>query len=392
MNILEVIEAWDGGAGRHLRSLCEGLVAEGHRVTVVYSPYRTSQTYRQFMLERQNELRCVSLKIRREISPASDLRGVAQLLRLIKMEGPFDIVHGHSSKGGAISRIAGRLSGVPTVYTPHGLVVHYPQTSRAKAITYTLVERVLGHWATSRIIAVSEGERELFLRLKLVPKERITVIENCIEEKDFEYFPEATSYKDLSQKPLTFGSIMRFSAEKAPGGLIEAFMRLSNALPQVPVRLVIAGDGELFDKAQGQVEASGLGEKISLLGWRTDIKEVLRELDVFVVSSFCEAGLSYSTMEAMAAKLPIISTNVFGMKEALSQVPGNIVIPAGDPDALANGMRQMATLTDPESLRQSLQKIGQANHDYVWAHFKQNENTRRTLRVYEELQSPNRKP
>jgi glycosyltransferase involved in cell wall biosynthesis len=193
----------------------------------------------------------------------------------------------------------------------------------------------------------------------------------------------------LNQKPLTFGSIMRFSAEKAPGDFIEAFVRLSNALPQVPIRLVIAGDGELFDKAQRQVEASGLGEKISLLGWRTDIKEVLRKLDVFVVSSFCEAGLSYSTMEAMAAKLPIISTNVFGLKEALSQVPGNIVIPAGDPGALANGMRQMATLTDPKSLRQSLQKIGQANHDYVWAHFKQSENTRRTLRVYKELQPPN---
>src|SRR5919199_2503693 len=392
MNILEVIEAWDGGAGRHLRSLCEGLVAEGHYVTVVYSPYRTSQTYRQFMLERENELRCISLKIRREISPASDLRGVAQLLRLIKTEGPFDIVHGHSSKGGAIARIVGRLSGVPTVYTPHGLVVHYPQTSRAKAIIYTLIERILGHWATSRMIAVSKGERGLFLRLKLVPKERITVIENCIEEKDFEVFPEATNYTDLNQKPLTFGSIMRFSAEKAPGGLIEAFTRLSNALPQVPFRLVIAGDGELFDKAQRQAEESGLGEKISLLGWRTDIKEVLRELDVFVVSSFCEAGLSYSTMEAMAAKLPIISTSVFGMKEKLPQVPGNIVVPAGDPGALANGMRQMATLTEPESLRQSLQKVGQANHDYVRAHFKQSENIRRNLLVYKELQALNRKP
>src|SRR5919199_1542268 len=190
MNILEVIEAWDGGAGRHLRSLCEGLVAEGHYVTVVYSPYRTSQTYRQFMLERENELRCISLKIRREISPASDLRGVAQLLRLIKREGPFDVVHGHSAKGGAIARIAGRLSGVPTVYTPNGLIMSYPGISRAKASVYALLERILGHWATSSFITVSEGERNLILKLKLAPSDRITLIENCVKVEDFEYFSE----------------------------------------------------------------------------------------------------------------------------------------------------------------------------------------------------------
>ena len=224
----------------------------------------------------------------------------------------------------------------------------------------------------------------LFLKLKLVPKERITAIENGIDEKDFECFRKAPDCKDLSQKPLTFGSVMRFSAEKAPGHLIDAFIRLSGALPQVPMRLVIAGDGELFGQAKRQVEASGLGEKISLLGWREDIENVLREFDVFVLSSFCE-GLSYTLLEAMAAKLPIVSTNVFGTKETVSRVPGNILVPVGDSLALAEGMKQMCTLTDARSIRQSLQRIGQANHDYARVHFRQSENTRHNLQVYKEL-------
>jgi glycosyltransferase involved in cell wall biosynthesis len=342
------------------------------------------------MVDRQNEIRFVPLKIRHEISPMSDLRSVAQLLRLIRLEGPFDIVHGHSSKGGAIARIAGRLAGIPTVYTPHGLIVHYPRTSREKAIIYASIERILGHTATSRVVAVSEGERKLFLKLKLVPKERIVVIQNAIGEELFEYFSETTRQQDLSQKPLTFGSLMILRDVKGPGHLVEAFIRVSNALPQVPMRLVIAGDGELFDKVRKQVKASGLDEKISLLGWRVDIKNVLREFDVFVLSSFSE-GFPYSILEAMAAKLPIVSTNVSGTKETVSEVPGNILVPVGDPNALAHGMHRMATMGGPGSVRRSLQKIGQANQDYVRIHFRQSENTRRNLRVYEELLSLNKK-
>jgi glycosyltransferase involved in cell wall biosynthesis len=336
------------------------------------------------MIDHQNEIRFVPLKIHHGISPASDVRGVAQLLRLIKLEGPFDIVHGHSAKGGAIARIAGRLSGVPTVYTPNGLIMSYPHISRAKAGVYALLERILGYWATSSFVTVSEGERNLILKLKLAPSERITLIENCVNVEDFEYFSEEPTYKDISEKPLTFGSLTRFSAEKAPDHLIEAFIRLSGELPQTPLRLVIAGDGELFGKAKNQVKVSGLGEKISLLGWRVDIKNVLREFDVFVLSSFSEA-FSYTILEAMAAKLPIVSTNVSGTKETVSQVPGNILVPPGNPATLAEGMKRLATVADSGSIRQVLQRIGQANHDYVRAHFRQSENTRRNLQIYKKL-------
>ena len=384
MNILEVVEAWHGGVGRHVCSLSEGLVSEGHRVTVAYSPYHMGPTTRQFMIDHQNEIRFVPLKIHHGISPASDVRGVAQLLRLIKLEGPFDIVHGHSAKGGAIARIAGRLSGVPTVYTPNGLIMSYPDISRAKVSVYALLERILGYWATSSFVTVSEGERNLILKLKLAPSDRITLIENCVKVEDFEYFSEVTTYKDISEKPLTFGSLMRFSTEKAPDHLIEAFSRLSDELPQTPLRLVIAGDGELFDKARKQVKVSGLDEKISLLGWRVDIKNVLREFDVFVLSSFSEA-FSYTILEAMAAKLPIVSTNVSGTKETVSQVPGNILVPPGNPTALAEGMKRLATVADSGSIRQVLQRIGQANHDYVRTHFRQSENVRRNLQIYKKL-------
>jgi len=384
-NVLMVVGICGGGLGRHVRSLSEGLVERGHRVTVVYTPHTVDQAFQRFVDGRRHEIRFVPLKIRREISSASDLRAVVRLVRLIWREGPFDVVHGHSAKGGAIARIVGRLFGMPTVYTPHGLIMSSPKISKAENFIYTLIERILGRLATSRLIAVSEDESELGNKLTLVRKDRIVVIENAVDDEDFDRLAKEPFYGNLDQKPLTFGSTMRFSIQKAPDHLIGAFIRLSSALPQLEMRLVIVGDGELLAQARRQVEASGLAEKIQFLGWRTSVKELLREFDIFVISSLYEAGLSYSSMEAMAAKLPIVSTRVFGAEGTLSKIPGNILVPVGDPGALADSLQRMATLADPGSLREALQRIGQANHDYAREHFRQSETTRRTVEVYRAL-------
>ena len=384
MKILEVVEACEAGVGRHVRGLCQGLVAQNHQLTVAYAPHRTDEPFREFIADYRDRIRFVQLEIERGISPTSDLQAILLLLCLIKEEGPFDVVHGHSSKGGALARIAGRCMGTPTVYTPNGLIMASLEISRIAAKVYTLIEYVLGHWATSKIIAVSEGECELILKLRLTRENRVAIVENGIDDRDFEYLSEGSKREDTNQRPLTFGSIMRFTPQKAPGHLIDAFARLVKMSPSVPVRLVVAGDGELFAEAIERIASTGLGEKVSLLGWRTDAKEVLRELDIFVVSSLYE-GLSYSTMEAMAAELPVVSTDVFGTEETVARVPGNVVVPVGDPQALAHGMYQLTIPTECGSVRRSLQRIGQANHDYVRARLRQSEVTRRTLEIYRAL-------
>jgi glycosyltransferase involved in cell wall biosynthesis len=385
MKILKVVEACEAGVGRHVRGLCQGLVAQNHQLTVAYAPHRTDEPFREFIADYRDRIRFVQLEIERGISPTSDLQAILLLLRLIKDEGPFDVVHGHSSKGGALARIAGRCMSTPTVYTPNGLIMASLEISRVAAKVYTLIEYVLGHWATSKIIAVSEGECELILKLRLTRVNRVAIVENGIDDRDFEYLSEGSKREDTNQRPLTFGSIMRFTPQKAPGHLIEAFARLVEMSPSVPVRLVIAGNGELLAEAEKQVAATGLRDKVSLLGWRPDVREVLRELDVFVVSSLYEAGLSYSTMEAMAAKLPVVSTKVFGTEETLAQVPGNVLVPVGDPQTLAHRMFQFTVPNEYGSVRQSLQRIGQANHDYVRARFRRSKLTNRTLEIYRAL-------
>jgi glycosyltransferase involved in cell wall biosynthesis len=384
LKVLEVVGVCGGGLSRHLRSLCQGLITHGHQVTVAYSPHMLDQSFQRFLVARREEIHSTPLRVGMEISPKSDLRAVSQLMRLMKEQGPFDLIHGHSAKGGAIARIAGRRFNTPTVYTPHGLIASSPETSRLKAAVYTSIEYVLGRWATSRMIAVSEGERRFIRRLRLISSARIVVVENGLDDEDIPHFSGEDDSEDLSQKPLTFGSTMRFDAAKGPSYLVEAFVRLSESLPQLPMRLVIAGDGELFAEIKSKVETSGLEEKIHLLGWRPDIMQVLRTFDVFVVSSLREGG-SYGTIEAMAAGLPVVSTDVFGTDETIVRVPGNIIVPVGSPDALATGMKQMAILSEPTSVRQELRRIGQSNRDYVRTHLKRSDTIRRTLEIYKGL-------
>ncbi len=382
MKILQVVEACNAGVGRHIRDLCTGLISQGHRVIVAYSPHRTDEAFRQFVLNRRSEIRFVPLNVRREVSIASDLRGIIQVRRLINREGPIDVVHGHSSKGGAIARIASRWSNLPAVYTPHSMLAISPKIPKKQAIFYTWVERILGYWATSQIIAVSEEERDFILTLNVAPEERVTVIKNGISNADFDYLPENIIEQDIYVKPLTFGAVLRFSAEKAPGCLVEAFAQLDQDMPELSMCLLIAGDGRLFAETKRQVEVSGLGSKIRLLGWKADIKELLRELDIFVVPSLYESGLSYSTMEAMAAGLPIVSTKVFGTKRTIGEVPGNVLVSVGDASALAAGIKRMIQMTNHRSLRRTLQEIGRANRDYARTQLRLSDVTSRSLDVY----------
>ena len=244
----------------------------------------------------------------------------------------------------------------------------------------------MGYGATSKIICVSQGERDFVLELRLTPEKRVVLINNGVDARDLDCSSEQRIARGaIDGEPLTFGSIMRFSPPKTPEHLVEAFDRLCAAMPQVSMRLSIAGDGELLAGVRRQVEASRLNGRVSLLGWRTDTKRVMLGFDVFVLSSLSEGG-SYTILDAMAAGLPVVTTNVFGTGETVGQVPGNVLVPAGDPEALARGMQRMADLvlsTSPP--RRALERIGQANRDYVRAHFRQSETTRRTVEVYREL-------
>ncbi|WP_162924579.1 glycosyltransferase [Rubrobacter indicoceani] len=384
LRLLQVIEATGAGVGRHVRTLSEGLSELRHEVVVVYAPERLDPAFREFV--GGDSARFVKVNMGREVSPLSDLKSLRKILRVIRDRGPFDVVHGHSSKGGALGRAAALVSRIPAVYTPHSMIVSSPGISRKKAAAYTAVERVLGYGATGRIIAVSEDEAEFFRKIRAVPKKRIRVVPNALRDKDFRRFEERDPEETKNGGgggPITFGSTMRFSEQKAPENLLEAFYRLKRSRPAGlrPVRLRVAGDGELLSGCLRRVGELGLEGDVEFPGWVSDPGEFLGGLDVFVVSSHYEAGVSYSTMEAMAAGLPVVTTRVFGAG-VVEGAEGNRVVPTGDAGALSGAM---AAMLGPGGEGEELRRIGERNHAYARETFDQRLATRRTEAVYREL-------
>jgi glycosyltransferase involved in cell wall biosynthesis len=386
LNLLHIVESTLAGVGRHARYLCLDLAERGHQVTLAYSKKRLDAQFRQFVAETRS-VRCLSVNMERSPHPVHDVRSVSSLQTILKQYGPFDIIHGHSSKGGALARIVGRLNALPTVYTPNGLIMASPDLSVLERAIYTTIEWGLGRLATSAIIAVCEDEKQLMLQLGLQREERVFTIENTLTDTDYQTI-EAVAVAHKPSDQFTFGAMMRFSEQKDPENLVRAFHRFrqSYTLP-FPVRVVVAGDGPLFSKVQALVRERDLVGPIELLGWQTETYKLMKSFDALVLPSNYE-GFSYMILEAMAAGLPIVSTNISGSSDTVGKVPGNIIVPHSNPAALAEGMYRMiapARETGLAKLREGLAAIGQANNVYVRQQFHQSVATEKTLKLYYSL-------
>ena len=155
IKILHILEASLGGTGRHVCDLLKCLEGDQQfRVTLVYSALRADTRFLSEIARlSKGTTRLIEISMPREVAPIRDLVPLRQLCRLIRRER-FDIVHAHSSKAGALGRLAARLSlrKVVTVYTPHSIAIRM-------GYRYWVIEKLLGY-LSDRLIAVSDSEKE----------------------------------------------------------------------------------------------------------------------------------------------------------------------------------------------------------------------------------------
>src|SRR4029077_5807315 len=128
----------------------EGLIGRGCDVHLIHSPHRADPFFRE-RLSRAGALQHASCPLRRNIHP-SDLTALRSIRRYARDFGPFDLIHGHSAKGGALARRAALGSGTPVLYTLHGFILMDPGLPWRKRLFYHAVEWALSK-VTDRIIA-----------------------------------------------------------------------------------------------------------------------------------------------------------------------------------------------------------------------------------------------
>jgi glycosyltransferase involved in cell wall biosynthesis len=281
--------------------------------------------------------------VRRALSPVHDPLGLAELVRLFRRVRP-DIVHLNSSKAGVLGRLAGVLALVPIrVFTAHGWA--FKATTGASAKLYLVADRLVRPM-TTMVVCVSETERRAGLAARVCTVEGSIVIPNAVEVGEL----RRDTFNRTSPGALIV-SVGRLAEPKDFSTLVEALSRVDAGA----ARLRILGDGPLREALTSQIEGLGLDGSVELAGEVTDVGRHLHEADVFVLSSRSE-GMPISVLEAMAAGLPVVATDVGGLSEVVLDGETGILVPAGDTDAMAS---RLSALVADADLRQ---RLGDAGH------------------------------
>ena len=272
-------------------------------------------------------VRFVSLRhVRRPVSPWRDLFGLLELLRLLRQEQP-QLVHVNSAKAAALGRLAAWLAGVPIrVYTVHGwaFLAHRGLASTA----YRWVERALRP-LTTVTVCVSENERQAGLAARACEERTTIVIRNGVTTRAL----DVTKPRSARPRLVMVG---RLQAPKDPITLVRALAMVHAG----DIEAVLVGDGPERAAVEDEIGRLGLGSAVRLLGERTDVAELLATADVFVLSTHSE-GLPLSVLEAMAAGLPVVASNVGGIPELVADGVSGLLVPPGDPDALAEAIERL---------------------------------------------------
>jgi glycosyltransferase involved in cell wall biosynthesis len=258
--------------------------------------------------------------------------------------GRFDLVHTHSAKAGALGRLAARRVGVPTiVHSFHGFPFHTFQSAVVRR-TLLAIERRLARFTdyffTDGTFVAAEA-----VRLRIAPAERIRAIASPIDDGIPEATPEtrkaARSLLGLAAEARVIGTAARLEAQKAPQDLVKAVARLRRP----DVHLVWLGGGSLRPEIERLADRLGVGDRVHLLGERSDVTSLLPAFDVFALSSLYE-GLPCAVVEAMKCGVPVVATAVNSVPEVV--VPGKtgLLARAGDPESLGEALAYLLDHTE----------------------------------------------
>jgi sugar transferase (PEP-CTERM/EpsH1 system associated) len=282
----------------------------------------------------------------------------------------IDIVHCHNYGALLYGSIGGKLAGASgTVYTAHG-------TYSAKKLGQSRFGRYL---PVNRIIAVSEDARKSILADGRIRPRDVETLPNGIDTGKFDLDVDVSEIKrelGLPDGARVLGIVARLSWEKDHKTLFDAMLRLKNK--GLGAVLVVVGGGPLAKNLEKYVEDAGLADTVLFLGERSDVPRLLQVFDVFVLSSTME-GLSLTLLEAMAAGLPIVATDVGGNSEVVLDGDTGILIEPQNAAAMAAAMEML--LADDSLAR----KMGSRGRERVIELFSLEAMVKRYETIYEEL-------
>jgi glycosyltransferase involved in cell wall biosynthesis len=347
-----------GGAQIHVRDLAAKVAAQGHAPTVITSGSGT------FI----DDLRALGIPVillphlTTPIRPLDDLHALREVHAALGGLRP-DLIAAHSSKAGILARLAARRLGVPVVFTVHGWAFT-PGVPPLEAALYRRVERLVGPLA-SRIITVSEYDRQLGLDARIAPSDRMVTVHNGMPD----VAPALRA--DPAQSPVRLVMVARYGPQKDHPTLLRALA----SLRQHPWDLDLIGDGPLMEQTETLARELGLDGRVHFLGQRNDVDQRLAAAQMALLVTNWE-GFPLSILEAMRAGLPVVASDVGGVGESVRDGESGYLVPRADVTQLRDRIERL--LTDP-GLRA---RLGASGRERFVRDFTLDVSVARTLAVY----------
>lgn len=301
MKICYIITKADeiGGAQVHVLDLCNYAKLNGHDVFVIVGE-------KGLLVDHLNQCGVetfIADSLVREISPKKDFKSYRQVRNIVKHKNP-DIIALHSSKAGIIGRLVSSSLNIPVVFTAHGWAFA-DGVSKRKCKVYASIERLFAR-KTNSIITVSNQDKLLALNNKVSNERQMVAIHNGV--KDIGLF-----HNDFNREVVNMIMVARFSEQKDHETLFKALFEVRSK----NWTLSLVGKGRTMEHLKSMVSGTDIEDKIKFLGERSDVPDLLKQSDIFLLISNWE-GYPMTTLEAMSAGLPIIASDVGGTSEAVT--------------------------------------------------------------------------
>ncbi len=366
MNILLLANHLNaGGISSYLILLGKGLKEKGHNVSIVSSGGNMVDD-----LESKGIVHIqIDMQTKSELS-VKVYQALHKLVRLVRKE-QIDIIHANTRVTQVIGQLLSQITGRVYISTCHGF------------FKKRLGRQLYPCWGDC-VIAISEAVAQHLIKDFGVPSSRIALIPNGVDPRAYPLMDE--DLKKIKKHKLSLkngpliGIISRLSDVKGHQYLIEAMPRV--VYQYIDASLLIVGEGKMDASLRALVKEKGLEDHIKFHPMVGKTAELLPLFDIFVMPSIQE-GLGLAVMEAQAAGLPVIASNVGGLPSIVKHQQTGLLVPPRDSEALADAI--LWFLDNKEEAK----RIGSQAKAFIQEEFPVIRMVEKTMGVYEKVYKKN---